>query len=63
MGVRIARVNDPRRLKKLLRRHGDKILGVIIVVSIDNPQVWGSLKVHYRLEEVPWLVLLGQERE
>ena len=60
MGVRVARVSDPRKLRKLLRRHSDKILGIMIVISVETPQVWGSLKVHYRLEEVPWPVLLAE---
>ena len=55
-GVRAFRVLgttriSKRELYKLLRRHGDRILALAIVVEDDDPYYIARLKQHYHLQE------------
>lgn len=59
--IRVARVPGLRELRKLLRRHPDKVVHIMIVLAVDNPQQWGNFKKHYKLEEIPWPVILGKK--
>jgi len=41
---------DPKTLRKLFRRHNGRILAVVVVLEVDNPQLVPALARHYGLK-------------
>ncbi len=52
-----------RELRKLLKRHGDKVLAVAVIVRVDSDRQVGALARHYRLRlsSLPAQLLLEQQ--
>ncbi len=54
-----------RELRRLLKRHRDKVLAVAVVLSADNEKQVAILARHYRLRlaPIPATILLPVDRE